>query len=241
MQQGLNTWFQGERPAPKPLHQEDLYILRASFFHLAELATSQFWLNLHHSIRHKQTSVKYASLIYEPGATKLSFFFKSGPKKALSFSLDVECDQQTHKKILPPIMASISRKSPNKVPITILQILVFAGRLSHKSGALFCWVQRGFYGCGLWEVEMLWVRVMGVTLVFLVLSSHRSHVRRINRIYIHTVKSLTWKANEFQTAKINSYPMVKQKNGEHHPVGFNTRGGLQAPNLFMKKKSDSQL
>ncbi len=24
---------------------------------------------------------------------------------------------------------------------------------------------RGFYGFGLWEVEMLWVRVMGVTLV----------------------------------------------------------------------------
>jgi hypothetical protein len=26
------------------------------------------------------------------------FFFNSGPKKALFLSLDVECDQQTHKK-----------------------------------------------------------------------------------------------------------------------------------------------
>jgi hypothetical protein len=35
----VNFWV---RPAPKPLNHEDLYILRASFFHLAELATSQF-------------------------------------------------------------------------------------------------------------------------------------------------------------------------------------------------------
>ncbi len=43
MQQGLNDlnlWFQGERPAPnKPLNlyinHKDLYILRASFLHLA--------------------------------------------------------------------------------------------------------------------------------------------------------------------------------------------------------------
>jgi hypothetical protein len=26
------------------------------------------------------------------------FFFNNGPKKALSLSLDVECDQQIHKK-----------------------------------------------------------------------------------------------------------------------------------------------
>jgi hypothetical protein len=26
------------------------------------------------------------------------FFFNSGPKKVLSLSLDVKCDQQTHKK-----------------------------------------------------------------------------------------------------------------------------------------------
>jgi hypothetical protein len=31
----------GVRPAPKPLNHENLLILRASFFHLAELATSE--------------------------------------------------------------------------------------------------------------------------------------------------------------------------------------------------------
>jgi hypothetical protein len=41
----------------------------------------------------------YASLVHEPGATKLLFFFfKSGPKTVLSLSLNVKCDQQTHKK-----------------------------------------------------------------------------------------------------------------------------------------------
>jgi hypothetical protein len=37
-------------------------------------------------------------------------FFNSGPKKMLSLSLNVKCDQQTHKKMMPPIMASISKK-----------------------------------------------------------------------------------------------------------------------------------
>jgi hypothetical protein len=72
--------------------------LRPSFFHLAELATFEFFLNLQQSRRPKQTFLKYASLIYEPGATKLSFFFNSRLKMALSLSLDVKCDQQTHKK-----------------------------------------------------------------------------------------------------------------------------------------------
>ncbi len=57
-------------------------------FHLAELATSEFWLNLQHSRRPKQTLVKYASLIYEPGATKLSFFLQQWPQKG-AFSLTV--------------------------------------------------------------------------------------------------------------------------------------------------------
>ncbi len=42
MQQGSNPSLQGERPAPKPLNHEDSYILRVSFFYLAELATSEF-------------------------------------------------------------------------------------------------------------------------------------------------------------------------------------------------------
>ncbi len=83
MQQGLNPWLQGERTAFKPLNLQNLLKLRASFFSLAELATSEFLLNLQHSRRPKQT---YASLIYEPGDTKLLFFFNSGPKKG-AFSL----------------------------------------------------------------------------------------------------------------------------------------------------------
>jgi hypothetical protein len=63
--------------------------------------------------------LKYAKLVYEPGATnKLSFFFfNSGPKNVLSLSLDAKCYQRAHKKMMPPIIASISRKSFNKVPI----------------------------------------------------------------------------------------------------------------------------
>ncbi len=116
MLQRLNPWLQGVRPAPKPLNHKNVLILRGSFFHLPALATSEFWLSLQHSRHPKQTFVKYASLIYEPGATKLSLFFNSGPKKALSLSLDVKCDQQTHEKMMSPIVASISRKLSNKVP-----------------------------------------------------------------------------------------------------------------------------
>jgi hypothetical protein len=101
------------------------------------------------------------------------------------------------KKMMPPIMASISRKSSNKVPITIFQMLL-AGRRTHKNKAFFMG-SRGFlwvwimgsqnvtglelwimgsqnvmgmdygkskcYGFGLWEVKMLWVWIMGVTLL----------------------------------------------------------------------------
>jgi hypothetical protein len=36
----------------------------------------------------------------------------------------------------------------------------------HKIEAVFCWVRGSFYRFGLWwEFKMLWVRVMGVTLV----------------------------------------------------------------------------
>jgi hypothetical protein len=49
------------------------------------------------------------------------FFFNSGPKTVLFLSLKVKGDQQTHNKIIPPIMAPISRKSSNKVPIIIFR------------------------------------------------------------------------------------------------------------------------
>jgi hypothetical protein len=87
--QGLNPWLQGERPAPKPLNHKDLLILRAWFFHFVEIAMSEFWLNLQHRRRPNQTFVKYASLIYEAGATKLLFFLKQWPKKKRPFSLTV--------------------------------------------------------------------------------------------------------------------------------------------------------
>jgi hypothetical protein len=41
------------------------------------------------------------------------FFFNSGPNKALSLSLGVNCGQQTHKKMMSQIMESISRKLSN--------------------------------------------------------------------------------------------------------------------------------
>jgi hypothetical protein len=86
MQQGLNPLLRGETPAPKLLNDEDLLILRTSFFQLAELATSEFRLNLHHSRHPKQTFVKYENLIYEPGATKLLLFLEQWPQKGV-FSL----------------------------------------------------------------------------------------------------------------------------------------------------------
>jgi hypothetical protein len=70
------------------------------------------------------------------GPPSSRFFFNSGLKKARSLSLDVKCDQQTHKKMMPPIMASISRKSSNKVPIVIFQMLL-AGRRTLNNRASF--------------------------------------------------------------------------------------------------------
>ncbi len=88
MQQGLNPWCQGVRPAPKPLNHQDALILRAWFFHLAELAMFEFWLNLQCCRRSKQTFVKYASKLYDHGATKLLCFLKQWPEKR-PFSLTV--------------------------------------------------------------------------------------------------------------------------------------------------------
>jgi hypothetical protein len=54
----------------------------------------------------------------------------------LSLPLDVKCDQQTHKKMMPPILASIRRKPFNKVPITIF-LMLLAGRQTHKNKIYF--------------------------------------------------------------------------------------------------------
>jgi hypothetical protein len=62
--------------------------------------------------------------------------------------------------MMPPIMASISRQSSNKIPITILQMLL-AGRRTHKNKAFFDgfkgvfmgsdYGRSKFYGFELWE------------------------------------------------------------------------------------------
>jgi hypothetical protein len=49
-------------------------------------------------------------------------------------------------------------------PITILPLFL-AGEFPHKIEAVFLLGSRGFYGFGLWKVEMLWVRGTGGTLV----------------------------------------------------------------------------
>jgi hypothetical protein len=93
---------------------------------------------LQHSRRPKQTFVKYASLIYEPGATKLSFFFNSGPKKVLSLSLDVTCDQQTQKNDVSNYGINL-KKIVQHSPIKILPMFL-AGKFPHKIEAVSCWV-----------------------------------------------------------------------------------------------------
>jgi hypothetical protein len=50
------------------------------------------------------------ALFMNLGPPSSRFFFNSGPKKALCLSQDVECDQKTHKKMMPPIMPAINLK-----------------------------------------------------------------------------------------------------------------------------------
>ncbi len=47
--------------------------------------------------------------------------------------------------------------------------MLLAGRQTNKNRAFF-WFRGGFYGFGLWEVKMLWVWIMGVTLVKILLN-----------------------------------------------------------------------
>ncbi len=53
---------------------------------------------IYHSRRPKQTFVKYSSLVMNLVPPSSRFFFNSGPKKMLSLSWNVKCDQQTHQK-----------------------------------------------------------------------------------------------------------------------------------------------
>jgi hypothetical protein len=125
-----------------------LLILRASFFHLAELATSELWLNLQHSRRPKQKFVKYACLVYEPGATKLSLFLQEWTRKALSLSLDVKFYQQTYKKWCFQLWHQSQENYPTK---------------SHNNSTnVLCW------GISPWDWSrfagfegVLWVQIIG--------------------------------------------------------------------------------
>jgi hypothetical protein len=81
----------------------------------------------------------------------------------------VKCDQQqqTHEKNDVSNYGINLQKAILNSPITILPMFLDR-EFSYEMEAVFCWVQGGFYGFGLWEVEMLWVWVMGVTLVMLI-------------------------------------------------------------------------
>ncbi len=79
----------------------------------------------HVSLQTTQADVcKVASLVYEPGATKLSFFFNSGPKKVLSLSLNVKGDPQTHKKNDASNYGINLKISSYKVPIIIFRCYI---------------------------------------------------------------------------------------------------------------------
>jgi hypothetical protein len=43
--------------------------------------------------------------------------------------------------------------------------MLLAGRRTHHNTALYCMVWRGLLWVQLWEVKIIWVRIMGVTLV----------------------------------------------------------------------------
>jgi hypothetical protein len=99
---------------------------------------------LQHSRCPKQTFVKYASLIYEPGATKLLFFFNSGTKEELSLSLDVKCDQQTHKKNDVSNYGINLKEIVQQSSITILPMFL-AGEFPDKIEAFFFAGFQGFF------------------------------------------------------------------------------------------------
>jgi hypothetical protein len=75
------------------------------------------------------------------------FFFKNGPKKARSLSLDVKCDQETHKKNDVSNYGINLKKIFQQSPKTILPMF-FAGEFPHQIEAVFCWDREGFYGFG---------------------------------------------------------------------------------------------
>jgi hypothetical protein len=65
--------------------------------------------------------------------------------------------------MMPPIMASISRKSSYRVPIIIFRCYIMGD--DPIIIEQFFMGSRGLLWVQLWEVKILWVRIMGVTLV----------------------------------------------------------------------------
>jgi hypothetical protein len=66
-------------------------------------------------------------------------FFNSGPKKALSLSLDVKCDQQNHKKNDVSNYGINLKKIVQQSPITILPMFL-AGEFPHKILRLYIYI-----------------------------------------------------------------------------------------------------
>ncbi len=61
-------------------------------------------------------------------------------------------------------MASISEKSSNKVPVIIFRCYIM-GDEPIRIRPVFFMGSRGLLWVRLWEVKILWVRIMGLTLV----------------------------------------------------------------------------
>ncbi len=70
------------------------------------------------------------------GPPSSRFLFNSGPKKALSLSLDVKCDQQTHKKNDASNHGINLKKMILQSSHNNFQILL-VGRRTHDNRALF--------------------------------------------------------------------------------------------------------
>jgi hypothetical protein len=108
MQQWLSPWLQGERPTPKPLNRRTCsYLGHHSSIWLNLLRLSFDWTCITPDVPSRFLwSMQALFMNLVPPSSH--FFFNSGPKRTLSLSLDVKCDQQTHKKMMSLIMESWS-------------------------------------------------------------------------------------------------------------------------------------
>jgi hypothetical protein len=82
------------------------------------------------------------------------FFFNSGPKTVLFLSLNVKGDQQTHNKMIPPIMASTGKKSIKQCFHNYLEKLDY-GRRSHNFFGLLHYARDEAI---IFQLKKLWIR-----------------------------------------------------------------------------------